>query len=77
QFGEDRRRYRPNLVIGGVEGMAERGWIGRRLRIGAAVLSAREPCERCIVTTIDPDTLELEPGILTRLREQYNGIMGV
>ena len=27
-FGHDRRRLRPNLVIGGVEGLAERDWEG-------------------------------------------------
>lgn len=77
EFGRDRRRYRPNLVVGSVEGMVEREWIGSRISVGRAVLSAREPCERCIVTTIDPDTLELDPSVLTRLRERYDGIMGV
>src|SRR5687768_13133179 len=33
-FGHDGRRLRPNLVIGGVDGLAERGWEGKRLRIG-------------------------------------------
>ena len=33
-LGEDGRRLRPNLVVGGVEGLAERDWPGRRLRIG-------------------------------------------
>ncbi len=77
EFGEDRRRYRPNMVLSGVEGMAERDWPGKRLHAGDAVLSVREPCERCIVTTIDPDSLELDPSVLTRLRERYDGIMGV
>ena len=27
-FGHDHRRLRPNIVIGGVEGLAERGWPG-------------------------------------------------
>ena len=34
----DGRRLRPNLIIGGVEGLEERQWPGRRLRIGTAVL---------------------------------------
>ena len=33
-LGYDRRRLRPNLVIGGVPGLAERGWPGRQARIG-------------------------------------------
>ena len=37
-LGEDGRRLRPNLVVGGVEGLAERTWSGRRLRIGEVVI---------------------------------------
>lgn len=76
-LAEDRRRFRPNLVVGGVEGLAERGWVGRTLRAGEVELAAVEPCERCLVTTIDPDTLEIEPRILTRLRERFDAIMEV
>jgi hypothetical protein len=76
-LGEDRRRFRPNLVITGVDGLGERDWVGRRLRAGRAELLALQTCERCLVTTIDPDTLEVEPGILTRIREQFDARMGV
>jgi len=37
-LGVDRRRLRPNIVVGGVEGLAERGWAGSRVRVGNAVL---------------------------------------
>src|SRR6185436_4717894 len=37
-FGKDGRRLRPNLVIGGVPGLAERAWAGRRLRVGGALV---------------------------------------
>ena len=33
-LGVDGRRLRPNIGVGGVEGLAEREWPGRRLRIG-------------------------------------------
>jgi len=36
--GYDRRRFRPNLVIGGVVGLAERQWEGARLRVGPVVI---------------------------------------
>jgi hypothetical protein len=32
-FGHGGRRLRPNLVISGVKGLAERSWAGLRLRI--------------------------------------------
>lgn len=76
-LGEDRRRFRPNLVITGVEGLAEREWVGRRLRIGGVELKVRKHCKRCLVTTIDPDTLEIEPSILTRIRREFDQKMGV
>ncbi len=76
-LGEDRRRFRANLVISGVDGLGERDWIGRRLRIGETELAVREPCERCLVTAIDPDTQEIEPAILTRIRDEFDALMGV
>jgi len=56
-FGHDGRRLRPNVVIGGVAGLAERGWEGRRLRLGSCLIAARDLRARCVMTTFDPDTL--------------------
>jgi uncharacterized protein YcbX len=47
-------RFRPNVVIAGAVPWAEDGW--RRLRIGAAKFRAVKGCDRCVLTTIDPDT---------------------
>ena len=33
-LGVDGRRLRPNIVVGDVDGLAEREWPGRRLQIG-------------------------------------------
>ena len=76
-LGEDRRRFRANVVLGGVDGLAERDWPGRELRMGGAVLSVSERCERCGVTTIDPDTLAIDRGVLKRLQADYDAFMGV
>lgn len=76
-LGEDRRRLRPNVLVEGVEGLAERDWVGRRLRLGAVELLVRERCERCLVTTIDPDTLEVRPGVLSQINSEFEGTMGV
>jgi uncharacterized protein YcbX len=73
-FGIDRRRLRPNIVIGGVEGMAERRWEGRRLRIGEAVIHADHLCERCVMTTFDPDTVEQDPDVLRRINSELGGL---
>jgi uncharacterized protein YcbX len=77
QLGYDRRRFRPNIVIEGVDGGAEQDWVRGRLRIGEALLFVTEPCERCVITTIDPDTTEVDPDVLRRARLELGGMMGV
>jgi uncharacterized protein YcbX len=72
-LGHDFRRLRPNLVIGGVEGLAERGWEGRRLQAGQAILRAVSLRERCIMTTFDPDTAEQDVEVLLRIRREFAG----
>ncbi|MGQ0844346.1 MAG: MOSC domain-containing protein [Sporichthyaceae bacterium] len=48
-------RFRPNVVVAGFAPWAEDGW--RRLRIGEATFRAVKGCSRCVLTTVDPDTL--------------------
>lgn len=51
------RRFRPNVVVDGdIEPFAEDNW--RRLRIGGVRYRFAEECDRCVVTTIDPVTLQ-------------------
>ncbi|KAF0812964.1 hypothetical protein IGB42_02359 [Andreprevotia sp. IGB-42] len=49
-------RFRPNLVISGTAAFAEDGW--QRIRIGEVIFRISKPCERCVFTTVDPDTGE-------------------
>lgn len=72
-FGHDRRRLRPNLVLGGVEGLAERGWEGRSLRIGPAVIALEDLRERCVMTTFDPDTQAQDVEVLKKIRREFGG----
>ncbi|MEO6700478.1 MAG: MOSC domain-containing protein [Jatrophihabitantaceae bacterium] len=48
-------RFRPNVVIDGQRPFAEDGWQG--VRIGAVRFRLAELCDRCVMTTIDPDRL--------------------
>jgi uncharacterized protein len=50
------RRFRPSVVVAGAPAWAEDGW--RRLRIGAAIFRAVKGCDRCIITTTDPESAE-------------------
>jgi uncharacterized protein YcbX len=77
ELGLDRRRFRPNLLIGGVLGRAERGWEGRRLRIGEVVVALAQLRARCVMTTFDPDTLAQEPRVLRTSVERLGGVLGL
>jgi len=72
-LGEDGRRLRPNLVVGGVEGLAERDWPGRRLRIGEVVIGVDSLRQRCVMTTYHPDTLAQDLGVLRRIVRELGG----
>jgi uncharacterized protein len=76
-FGRDPRRLRPNLVIAGVPGVAERGWEGRQLAIGDAVVVCADLRGRCIVTTWDPDTLRQDVGVLRDIRTRFGGTLAL
>jgi uncharacterized protein YcbX len=72
-FGRDVRRLRPNIVIDGVEGLAERDWPGSELHIGDAIVRLDSLRGRCHMTTIDPDTLDVNPGILRDIVRRFGG----
>jgi uncharacterized protein YcbX len=73
----DGRRLRPNVVVGGVPGLAEREWPGRRLRIGATVVAVIELRDRCVMTTYDPDTQVQDPQVLRRIVREFGGSMAL
>ena len=75
--GYDRRRFRPNLVIGGVEGLSERQWEGRQLRIGSVVIGMDDLRGRCIMTTFDPDTGKQDLSGLRRVQKEFDGVLGL
>jgi uncharacterized protein YcbX len=75
--GYDRRRFRPNLVIGGVDGLAERQWEGARLRIGSVVIGMEDLRSRCIMTTFDPDTGRQDLGVLRKIQKEFGGRLGL
>jgi uncharacterized protein YcbX len=75
--GYDRRRFRPNLVIGGVPGLTERQWEGAQLRIGQVVIGMDNLRGRCIMTTFDPDSGKQDLGVLQRVQKEFNGQLGL
>ncbi len=72
-FGRDVRRLRPNILIGGVDGLDENAWPGRELHIGAAIVRLAARRGRCPMTTVDPDTLERDPEVLRDIGRRFGG----
>lgn len=72
-FGRDRRRLRPNIVVGGVNGLDERLWQGCQLVIGDVLINIADLRGRCIMTTFDPDTLVPDPQVLRDIVKRFGG----
>ena len=69
-------RFRPNIVVKGCDPFAEETW--KRIRIGGVEMALMKPCARCMVTTIDKDTLakSKEPlKTLSTYRKQELGVI--
>jgi len=67
------QRFRPNLVIDGLEAaFAEDRW--KRIRVGDVEFRVAKPCDRCVMTTVDPQALSTgkEP-IRTLARHRRRG----
>lgn len=58
-------RFRPNLIVAGGAPFAEDGWV--RIRIGEATFRIAKGCDRCVLTTLDPETGEKQMEPITTL----------
>lgn len=72
-FGYDGRRLRPNIVVGSVDGLAERAWPGKCLRIGDVIIGVQDLRGRCVMTTFDPDTLQQDHQVLRGIVDKFGG----
>lgn len=50
------KNFRPNIVVKGCNSFEEDNW--NKIRISECEFRVVQKCERCVFTTIDPDTLE-------------------
>lgn len=66
----DVRRFRPNLVV---EGQGELSWVGRRLKVGEAVLRIVKPTRRCVMITHPQPGLPRELSLI----KTCEGVLGV
>jgi uncharacterized protein YcbX len=78
-FGRDVRRLRPNILIGGVNGMDETGWEGTELHVldpdggVGAIVRLDSLRGRCAMTIVDPDTLQRDHDVLRDIGRRFGG----
>lgn len=65
----DRRRFRMLIEVDGVAPYEEDTWEGRRVRFGDAVIHLGARMNRCVMTTLDPDTGAQNAPVLDALAE--------
>jgi len=73
RFGRDVRRLRPNILIGGVDGLDEREWPGAELQVGNVVVRLDSLRSRCPMTTVDPEALDRDPEVLRDIGRRFGG----
>jgi uncharacterized protein YcbX len=70
----DARRFRMHFGVEGLDAHAEDAWVGRRVRVGGAVVVPRGLVGRCAVTTQDPDTGRPNLATLHALTRYRSGV---
>lgn len=72
-------RFRPNIMLGGddLTPYLENEWIGRRFKAGGAIFEGAQLDQRCVLTTIDPDTLAKDPRFLRLIVERHDQCFGL
>jgi uncharacterized protein YcbX len=68
----DPRRFRMNFGVAGVEAHAEDAWLGRRVRLGEAVVVPEGHVGRCLITSREPETGRIDLDTLKALAS-YRG----
>lgn len=74
-------RFRPTLLVDDTTpsnaSFPEDAWVGKTIKIGAAVLSVEMRCPRCIMTTHGFAELPKDPSIMRTLVQRNGGDLGV
>ena len=70
----DARRFRMLVEIDGVGAHEEDGWIGRGVRIGAALVRMHGHVGRCATTTRHPENGRVDLPVLDLLRSYRGGL---
>ena len=64
-------RFRANVYLDGLPAWEERGWVGRRLRIGDLQFQVVDEIERCAATNVNPVSAERDMNVPLSLRKGF------
>ncbi len=70
----DPRRFRGNLLLGGLEPWSEFDMIGKRFRAGSTLLEIKQRIDRCAATNVNPQTAERDLNIPKSLQRAFGHI---
>jgi len=75
----DTRRFRANVLIDSdiTDGYPELAWVGRKLRIGTAIIHIVMGCPRCVMVTLKEHDLPQDHRLMRTLVRETNHIAGV
>jgi MOSC domain-containing protein len=75
----DERRFRPNLLVEADDpaGYPELGWLGRRLRVGGAVLEVVTGCPRCVMVTQPAEDVPQDHRVMRTLVRETRHTAGI
>ncbi len=77
----DQRRFRGNIWLDDIPAWSEFDWLGKSIRIGTAEFEITKPVERCMATTVNPDTGASDADTLGTLNTKYGhqdfGVFGI
>lgn len=70
----DPLRFRPNLIVDGLEPWAEFGWVGHEISVGPVRLKVTKRTDRCAATNVDPATGARDMDIPAVLQREWGHI---
>ena len=70
-------RFRPNIVLAGLEPFAEDGWVDHELELGEARLRITLQSSRCVMVDMKTADLPAQPGNLEATGKLNRGCLGV
>lgn len=75
----DVRRFRPNVVVDapGLAPFGEDAWVGRRIRVGNAVLHADQATVRCAMPLREQPGLDRQPDLYAAMEELHGNHVGL